>query len=61
MKNYVVTYNSEDNINDQKPLHIQAKSLVEAQNRFFEYLKTTDLYKHMWQLSVQFEEIGPSI
>lgn len=37
---------------------IEAKTLDEAQNKFFEWLKKEPVYSHMWRLNVTLEDIG---
>ena len=34
---------------------IEAKNVVEAQDKFFAWLKTEPVYTHMWRLDMQLE------
>lgn len=60
MRNFVATFSSRGNI-EKGQVHINALSIVEAQDKFFEYLKKTDLYQHMWNLNLEIIEIKDSI
>jgi hypothetical protein len=42
-------------------VHISASSIGEAQDKFFEWLKKQSVYPHMWNMSVDFTEIGDSL
>jgi hypothetical protein len=55
MRYFVANYSSEGN-SDKGTVWISADSIVEAQNKFFDHLKTTNLYQHMWKLSLVIEE-----
>jgi hypothetical protein len=56
MKTFIVNYQSNKNLFKGKRV-IQAFELIEAQNKFLDWLKTQPVYSHMWQLEFQFEEI----
>lgn len=56
MKAYYVTAYSPRNC-ESIQVAIWATSIDNAQDKFFDYLKKLDLYKHMWNLNVDFEEI----
>ena len=55
MKTYSATYSSVGNF-DSGDVIIKAHSIVEAQDKFFAWLKTKDLYQHMWQLNMTIRE-----
>lgn len=38
-------------------VYIDAEDLVEAQDKFFAYLKTRPVYPHMWKLNLTITEI----
>ena len=56
MKVFIATYESTGNL-EKGRICLEGRSIVDAQDKFFEWLRTQPLYQHMWQLSVQFEEI----
>lgn len=56
MKTFIVNYKSEKNLFKGKKV-IQAFELIEAQNKFLDWLKTQPVYSHLWQLNFEFEEI----
>ena len=59
---FVARYESPVNYDKPKDVFIQANSIVEAQDKFFEYLRTTELYSHMWKLNVEItKHEGPVI
>jgi hypothetical protein len=60
MRNFVATYNSDRNL-FKGQVHISAVSIGEAQGKFFDWLKKQSVYPHMWNLSVNFEEISDSL
>jgi len=60
MRNFVATYNSDRNL-FKGQVHISAVSVGEAQDKFFDWLKKQSVYPHMWNLSVNLEEIGDSL
>ena len=60
MRNFIVTYTSERNL-FKGQVHVSAVSVGEAQDKFFDWLKKQAVYPHMWNLSVNFEEIGDSL
>lgn len=55
MKRYLVAYESKGNLNKGSVI-VTADNLVEAQTKFFEWLKSQELYQHMWRLNVEFTE-----
>lgn len=58
MKHYLVKYKSDGNLIENKQLYVgPCYDIVEAQDKFFDWLKKQDLYKRMWKLNVEFEEI----
>ena len=60
MKHFIATYTSKDN-QEEGCIYIEANGIIGAQDKFFEYIKETGLYGHMWQLSVEFKEIQGAI
>lgn len=60
MKHFLANYSSDGNL-EKGQIHIQAKNIVEAQNKFFDYLEKTELYGHMWNLNLNIVEIKDSI
>lgn len=52
---YLATATSKGNIWTGKII-IQADTLVEAQDKFFAWLKGQSVYSHMWNLEVTIEE-----
>jgi len=60
MRNFIVTYTSERNL-FKGQVHVSAVSVGEAQDKFFDWLKKQAVYPHMWNISVNFEEIGDSL
>ena len=58
---YLFTYFSKGNLGNRLKVSVQAVSLVEAQDKFFSYLRGTDLYLHMWNLEVTCEKIEGSV
>jgi hypothetical protein len=60
MRNFVATYKSERNL-FKGQVHISALSIGEAQDKFFDWLKKQSVYPHMWNISVDFVEIGDSL
>lgn len=60
MRHFLATYSSDGNL-EKGQIHINAVDLVEAQNKFFDFLKNTELYRHMWSLNLKMVEIKDSI
>jgi hypothetical protein len=60
MRNFVAAYSSERNL-FKGQVHISASSIGEAQDKFFEWLKKQSVYPHMWNMYVDFTEIGDSL
>lgn len=59
-KNFVCKYESESNL-FQGSIFIQAKSISEAQDKFFDWLRLQPVYSHMWRISIKFEEIEEAL
>ena len=57
MKHFIVSYSSHNNIFTNM-LHVEACTIVEAQDKFLDWLIKQPTYSHMWQLSFEFKEIG---
>lgn len=55
VKAYIVDWSSEGNIQSGTSV-IQAESIVEAQDKFWEWLRKQPIYGHMWRLSFTIEE-----
>lgn len=55
-KPFVVTYNSQNNLFKGR-LVIEADTIVEAQNKFLDWLKRQPVYLHMWRLTFEFEQM----
>jgi hypothetical protein len=56
MKTYIVNYVLERNC-FRGTMAIRADDIESAQDKFLEWLKQQDSYKHLWRLQFQFEEI----
>ena len=56
MKLYIFDYSSEGNIFSGE-ICIEAKCLVEAQDKFFAWLKKQQTYRDMWRLSFKAREV----
>lgn len=55
MRTFGFKYESKGNL-ESGTVVVRAESLVEAQDKFFDWLRKSPLYKHMWNLSVQCTE-----
>jgi hypothetical protein len=60
LRHFVVEYTSDGNCTEGE-IHIAAKSITEAQDKFFAHLKTLPVYQHLWRLNVVFRELSESI
>lgn len=60
MKHFIAKYSSAGNMQGGE-VYIRAESLTHAQNKFFEFLKNTPMYSHMWHLEVSLREIGEEL
>ena len=56
MKLYIFDYSSEGNIFSGE-ICIEAEGLVEAQDKFFDWVKKQKTYQHMWRLSFRAREV----
>lgn len=56
MKLYIFDYFSEGNLFSGE-VCIEAKGLVEAQDKFIAWVKKQQTYQHMWQLSFKAREV----
>ena len=56
MKLYIFDYSSEGNIFSGE-ICIEAEGLVEAQDKFFDWVKKQKTYQHMWRLSFKAREV----
>lgn len=59
-KNFVCKYESESNL-FQGSIFVQAGSIAEAQDKFFDWLRLQPVYSHMWRISTKFEEIEEAL
>ena len=57
MKTFLAKYESSCNTGGIKSVVLLADNIKEAQNNFFDWLKTLPLYEHMWELKVSFTEV----
>jgi hypothetical protein len=55
MKAYIVDWSSLGNI-DKGTVVIIAKSIPEAQDKFWDWLREKPVYQHMWNLTFSIEE-----
>lgn len=60
MRDFIATYHSPGNL-EKGEIHIRAIDLTNAQDKFFDFLKTTNVYPHMWKLNLEIKEIDNSI
>ena len=60
MRHFTVSYSSANNV-FKGVLHVEAMTVAEAQDKFLNWLIKQDSYKHLWQLSFEFVEIGASL
>ena len=56
MKLYIFDYSSEGNIFSGE-VCIEAEGLVEAQDKFIDWVKKQKTYQHMWRLSFKAREV----
>lgn len=52
----MATYASPNNMFSGK-LAINADNLVPAQDKFFAWLKEQEVYNHMWEINIKFEQL----
>jgi hypothetical protein len=57
MKYYLVEFSSPCNAEQNREITVRANSIVEAQDKFFAWLKGTNLYQHMWELNMAIREV----
>ena len=60
-KTYLFTYFSKGNSTTRAKVSVKANDLVEAQDKFFEYLRQSTLYSHMWNIEITCELIESSV
>lgn len=58
MKTFEVEWTSPGNITIKKRLIIRAEGIVQAQDKFFDWLKKQPVYEHMWCLNLQICQAG---
>ena len=56
MRTFNVEWSSPKNIIDKTRVVVRAESLVEAQDKFFAWLKKHPVYQHMWCLNMEMSE-----
>jgi hypothetical protein len=56
MLTFEVTWFSAGNL-DKGSAVVKAENIVEAQNKFWEWLQKRPVFQHMWQLSFQFTKL----
>jgi hypothetical protein len=56
MRAFLFDYESAGNI-ESGMVVVNAEDLVEAQDKFFAWLRTQPLYSHMWNLAVVAKEV----
>ena len=57
MKAYNVNWTSPGNFVNNNRVVVRAESLVEAQDKFFAWLKKHPVYQHMWCLNMEMSEV----
>ena len=57
MKTFSVEWTSPKNFVDKTRVIVRAENLVEAQDKFFEWLKKQAVYSHMWCLNMEMSEV----
>lgn len=60
MRIFEVQWSSGGNI-ESGTVIVKANNLVEAQNKFWEWLQKRPVFQHMWNLTFQFAEIDKQI
>lgn len=55
MKVFLVDWSSEGN-QESGTITVQAKSVIEAQDKFWDWLRKQPIYAHLWRLSFSIEE-----
>lgn len=56
VKGFVVHYDSEGNLFKGKKL-ILAPTIREAQDSFFSWLRSQEVYSHLWRLTINIDEV----
>lgn len=56
MRKFLALATSQGNVWQGKIL-IQAADLAQAQDKFFAWLKTQEVYPHMWRLNLEIQEV----
>jgi 2-hydroxychromene-2-carboxylate isomerase len=57
MKTYHVKWSSPKNYPTNTDVIVRAVNLVDAQDKFFAWLKTHPVYQHMWNLNMEITEV----
>lgn len=55
MKVFLVDWSSEGN-QESGTIAVQARSVLEAQDKFWDWLREQSIYAHLWRLSFSIEE-----
>lgn len=61
MKTFEVEWTSPGNIATDRKLIIRAESIVEAQDKFLDWIKKQPIYQHMWSLNFKLALVGELI
>lgn len=58
MRVFIVDWSSSGNYpGEPQTVYIRAESLPEAQDKFWAWLRKTEVFTHMWNLSFSFKEL----
>ena len=57
MKTYLFTWESKGNMGIKPMKVVRAESLTDAQNQFWNWLKTKPIFEHLWHLEFQVHEV----
>lgn len=57
MKTYRIQWSSPRNIVKNDEVIVRAETLVQAQDKFFEWLRRQPVYRHMWAMSMEMVEV----
>jgi len=60
-KTYLFTYFSKGNSTTRSKVSVKAVDLVEAQDKFFSYLRQSSFYSYMWNIEITCELIESSV
>lgn len=57
MKTYRVQWSSPRNVVSNAEVIVRAETMVQAQDKFFEWLRRQPVYQHMWAMSMEMTEV----